>query len=258
MLKYAGAKGPDQNRPKVVALDDIITWATRPAGTTEQALYALLGEYGMGKTTTCQRVYTLLLDRRTAGEAVPLAHDFDLRKVDLAAGPGGTPRVPTLAETITDCLRNGYLHEGGLAPRYEDVLDDIDPGAVIFFDGLDEVLARLPEQQGLTLTANLLKVLPEARRRSAPPPRVLLSCRTQFFRNLREQHSHLNGEHRGGQPAAQFRALVLLPFGEAQIRAYLKAALPQADPDELLQRIAKLRVVWRARAGRCPGLATKR
>jgi nucleoside phosphorylase/uncharacterized protein YjbI with pentapeptide repeats len=231
---------PAELRPKVVALDDIVAWATRPLTNTEQPLYALLGEYGMGKTTTCQRAYMLLLNRRAAGEPVPMAHYFDLRKVDLATGTSGAPRVPTLDETITDCLRNGYLHEGGVVPRYENVLDDINQGAVIFFDGLDEVLARLPEQQGLTFTANLLKLLPEAQRRGAPAPRVLLSCRTQFFRNLREQHNHLCGEHRGGQPAAQFRALVLLPFGEPQIRAYLQAALPQAEPEQLLKLIGEV------------------
>jgi WD40 repeat protein/nucleoside phosphorylase/uncharacterized protein YjbI with pentapeptide repeats len=224
---------------KLVALDDILQWATRAVG-DEQPLYALLGEYGMGKTTTCQRAYTLLREQREQSKTGPIAHYFDLRKVELAAQDGGRTRVPTLAETITDCLRHGYLHEGGQEPRYEDVLDDIQQGAVIFFDGLDEVLARLPEQQGLNFTANLLKVLPEAKRRGAPQPRVLLSCRTQFFRNLREQHSHLSGEHRGGQPASQFRALVLLPFGDAQIRAYLQGALPQADPDVLLKQMGEV------------------
>jgi WD40 repeat protein/nucleoside phosphorylase len=225
--------------PKLVALDDILQWATRTVG-DEQPLYALLGEYGMGKTTTCQRAYTLLREQREQSKTGPIAHYFDLRKVELAAQDGGRTRVPTLAETITDCLRHGYLHEGGQEPRYEDVLDDIQQGAVIFFDGLDEVLARLPEQQGLNFTANLLKVLPEAKRRGAPVPRVLLSCRTQFFRNLREQHSHLGGEHRGGQPATQFRALVLLPFGDAQVRAYLQGALPQDDPDALLKQLGEV------------------
>jgi WD40 repeat protein/nucleoside phosphorylase/uncharacterized protein YjbI with pentapeptide repeats len=224
---------------KLVALDDILQWATRPEG-DEQPLYALLGEYGMGKTTTCQRAYTLLREQREQTKTGPIPHYFDLRKVELAAQDGGRTRVPTLAETITDCLRHGYLHEGGQEPRYEDVLDDIKQGAVIFFDGLDEVLARLPEQQGLSFTANLLKVLPEAKRCGAPQPRVLLSCRTQFFRNLREQHNHLSGEHRGGQPATQFRALVLLPFGDAQIRAYLQGALPQADPDALLKQMGEV------------------
>jgi WD40 repeat protein/nucleoside phosphorylase len=224
---------------KLVALDDILQWATRPVG-DEQPLYALLGEYGMGKTTTCQRAYTLLREQREQTKAGPIAHYFDLRKVELAAQDGGRTRVPTLAETITDCLRHGYLHEGGQEPRYEDVLDDIKQGVVIFFDGLDEVLARLPEQQGLSFTANLLKVLPEAKRRGAPVPRVLLSCRTQFFRNLREQHNHLSGEHRGGQPSSQFRALVLLPFGDAQIRAYLQGALPKSDPDALLKQMGEV------------------
>ena len=227
----------EEGRPSVVVLDDIIRWATEPQA---RPLYALLGEYGIGKTTTCQRAARDIQQRRDAGEKLPEPLYFDLRKVErLVATSSAAPgHVPTLREAIEDCLRHGYLHEGGEQPSYEDVLAVIDRGAVVFFDGLDEVLSRLGDRQGLGFTANLLKLLPEAAHREAPQPRVLLSCRTQFFRTLAEQHNHLTGEHRGAWPASQYRAVLMLPFAEAQIRAYLTAAFPDQETETLLAQIA--------------------
>ncbi|HEU4407406.1 MAG TPA: NACHT domain-containing protein [Polyangiaceae bacterium] len=236
---------PPTDRPTAVAFDDIIAWAKDP---DDRPLYALLGEYGMGKTTTCQRVAAHLRELHEKNPAVPLPLYFDLRKVErvVAASAHHPGRVPTLQESIEDCLRHGYLHEEGEPPRYDEVLEAIDEGALVIFDGLDEVLSRIGDKQGLSFTANLLKLLPEAAARAAKsgagsgerrPPRVLLSCRTQFFRNLAEQHNHFTGEHRGAQGARQYRALVLLPFGDKEIRAYLKAVFPDEDVPRLMSQI---------------------
>jgi WD40 repeat protein/nucleoside phosphorylase len=237
---------PPTDRPTAVAFDDIIAWAKDP---DDRPLYALLGEYGMGKTTTCQRVTAHLRELHEQGQAVPLPLYFDLRKVErvVAASAYQPGQVPTLQESIEDCLRHGYLQpDGGEPLRYEQVLEAIDEGALVIFDGLDEVLSRIGDKQGLSFTANLLKLLPEAAARAAKngtsagerrPPRVLLSCRTQFFRNLAEQHNHFTGEHRGAQGARQYRALVLLPFGDEEIRAYLKAVFPDEDVQQLMSQV---------------------
>ncbi|MCA0325659.1 MAG: pentapeptide repeat-containing protein [Proteobacteria bacterium] len=234
----------ESEKASLVAFDDILQWATDANG---PPLYALLGEYGMGKTTTSQRVFEHLRQQHAAGELARPALYFDLRKVERlvsasAVSPGA---VPGLQETVEDCLKNGYLSDGLQAPSYADVLATVDQGAVVIFDGLDEVLSRIQDKQGLTFTANLLRVLPDAQARrapsaTAPPPKVLLSCRSQFFRTLREQSNHLTGEHRGAQPARQYRAVVLRPFTEEQIRQYLQAALPSTDVNELMARIASI------------------
>lgn len=230
--------------PGIVAFDDILQWVEATDG---PPLYALLGEYGMGKTTTSQRVFEHIRTRFSEGQTTRPAVYFDLRKVErlVAASDTSPGQVPQLKEAIEDCLRHGYLSDGPEPPNHADVLHAIDQGAVVIFDGLDEVLSRLQDKQGLTFTANLLRVLPDARTRrrpdaTAPAPKVLLSCRTQFFRSLTEQHNHLTGEHRGAQPASQYRAVVLRPFTDDQIRDYLKAALPGADIEVLMQRIASV------------------
>lgn len=228
----------------LVAFDDILRWVNDP---DSPPLYALLGEYGMGKTTTSQRVFEHLRAQHLRGELARPALYFDLRKVErlVPASDVSAGAVPSLQETIEDCLKNGYVSDGMHTPGYADVVGSIDQGAVVIFDGLDEVLSRIQDKQGLTFTANLLRVLADAKARcpadaSVPTPKLLLSCRTQFFRSLREQNNHLTGEHRGAQPARQYRALVLRPFTEQQIRAYLQAALPEANIDQLMQRIASV------------------
>lgn len=232
-----GEPGPGE----IVAFDDLLQWQAQAEG---PPLYALLGEYGMGKTTHCQRLYAHLRAAREQGEAVRQPLYFDLRKVEnlraaTAQGPGKTP---VLREVIEDCLRQGYLHEGGEAPRYEDVLTVIDQGALVIFDGLDEVLARLADAQAASFVANLLRVLPEAAERQrggqAHPPKVLVSCRTQYFRSLLEQHRLLTGGHRGEHQAEQYRALVLCPLTEEQVSLYLQAVFPAADQNQLHQQLA--------------------
>ncbi|PXX37206.1 NACHT domain-containing protein [Undibacterium pigrum] len=241
-LEVAGHQGSQESDPrKVVAFDDILAWLSEPE---ERPIYALLGEYGMGKTTTLQRVTAHLQQQRKLNIDSPAPLYFDLRKVDtlLAASALHPGKVPTLQETISDCLRNGYLQTDGVLPNYEDVVDSIDSGALVIFDGLDEVLSRIGDKQGLSFTANLLRVLPEARERQknkaqSKPPRVLLSCRTQFFRSLAEQDNHLTGEHRGSQNQSQYRALLLQPLTEQQIRSYMMAVFPNTDIDQLMAQI---------------------
>jgi WD40 repeat protein/nucleoside phosphorylase len=222
-----------------IVFDDLLAWARDPQG---KPLYALLGDYGMGKTITSQRLAKHLRERRATGEAWPLPLYFDLRKVErlLAIGPDAPGKVPTLRETIEDCLRHGYLQTEG-EPTYADVQAAIDLGALVIFDGLDEVLSRIGEQQGLRFTANLLKIIPEAEARQAKgkaaPPKVLISCRTQFFRNLAEQNAHFTGEHRGARPADHYRAVELQGFRDEQIVAYLQAIFPEIDPQVLLAQI---------------------
>ncbi|BBB64837.1 hypothetical protein UNDYM_0584 [Undibacterium sp. YM2] len=241
-LEVAGHQGSQENDPrKVVAFDDILSWLSEPE---ERPIYALLGEYGMGKTTTLQRVTAHLRQLRSQNIDSPAPLYFDLRKVDtlLAASALHPGKVPTLQETIGDCLRNGYLQTDGVLPTYEDVVDSMDSGALVIFDGLDEVLSRIGDKQGLSFTANLLRVLPEARERQktktqSKPPRVLLSCRTQFFRSLSEQDNHLTGEHRGSQNQSQYRALLLQPLTEQQIRSYMMAVFPNTNIEQLMEQI---------------------
>ena len=92
-------------------------------------------------------------------ESLPLPLYFDLKNVQLGA------RTPTASEAIEDCLRYGWTGTEATSFGSAQVNELIDSGAVMIFDGLDEVLVRLTKYNGQVFTNQLLKYLSEARER---------------------------------------------------------------------------------------------
>lgn len=209
-------------------------------------LFALLGEYGMGKTVTCQKLAQLLDARLQKDSTQMLPLYFDLRNIT-----GLDQRVPTLRQTLEECMERGWQNaERALVPAgqppspspytLENVLCWMDAGAVVIIDGLDEVLVKLKEQDGQIFTRNLFKLLADAQQRPTLRGRLrlLLSCRSQYFRTLRDQKNHFTEQERGKFGAEAYRALVLLPLSEEQVMGYLRgAAQDGTDPETLLATI---------------------
>jgi hypothetical protein len=154
---------------------------------------------------------------------------------------------------MQECMERGWvLPEEKLA---RDTLPKrlyrwIDQGAVVIFDGLDEVLVKLDAGAGAEFCATLLSIFDiaskrqqEARQDAKILPKILISTRTQFFRTLREQRNLLTGEERGNKKAEMFQVMTLLPFNDEQVRQYLKAALPEVDIhriEDMLQSVHNL------------------
>ena len=200
--------------------DHLRTWSEDAAG---PPFLVIFGEYGMGKTTSCQVFTQSLLDRRRAGDStVRLPIYLDLRTLgDLKL------REPTLVEILDDLLLRTWQSGRADRPTAQEVIDHVQRRrAVIVFDGLDEVLVHLSERQGQALLRQLWSILPlrlhatgETRSQAG---RVLMTCRTHFFRTLREQHGYFRGEGREVVSADAYAALHLLPFSDEQIRAYFE------------------------------------
>jgi nucleoside phosphorylase len=172
-------------RQGVDAMEYLLQWIDEPGS---PPLFALLGEYGMGKTVTCQRLAEILERRRREDPTRPLPLYFDLRHVT-----GLDRRVPKLQEIIEECMARGWLESSDtLALNLENFFRWVEQGAVIIFDGLDEVLVKLKEADGQVFTNEVLRLprLVEARSHQsggrAPLPKLLISCRTQYFRTLRD------------------------------------------------------------------------
>ena len=198
---------------------------------------ALLGETGLGKTTTCKAFASKLLDRRETDPSVPLPIYFDLRHV------GGRGRDLVLNDIIELVLRESW--KGGASQRRLTAgsllhLVATEPTLVIW-DGLDEVLVHLTDNEGQRFTRQLFRILPPAPRNGERRAgRMLITCRTHYFRTLRDQQTHLGGEDRDNIRAEDYRALLLLPFTTGQIRTYLEATLPDRDPEDVMQVIASV------------------
>jgi WD40 repeat protein/nucleoside phosphorylase len=234
----------------VNAFELLLRWAAAADGS---AYFALLGEYGMGKTVLCQRLCQHLEQQHERGEPVLRPLYFDLRRITGLRVQATDPhsgdqiwrdRVPTLDETLAECVQRGWLPAAdAAAPSVAQVKQWVQQGALVIFDGLDEVLVHLSEANGLQYTHQLLMLLRlpgEGAAPAAPKSKLLVSCRSHFFKSLAHQRSALTERGRSHLDAQRFEALLLLPFSEAQVADYLRSALPSLD---LEQAMATLRAV---------------
>ncbi len=203
--------------PALPAVTRLVDWATAKEPGAPR-LCALLGDVGMGKTTTAKLFTQKLLNRRARGTACPLPILFDLRDV----------RINGLAEAMTlDHILDGMLDAGrpaGVPPdrlTADVVRRRLGQGdAVVVFDGLDEVLVHLSPHDQQLFTRQLWRAVGES-----SGARMLLTCRTQYFRTIREQITFFTGEGLHGLRGEDYLALLMLPFREEQVREYLAANL---------------------------------
>jgi WD40 repeat protein len=216
------------------ALQFLTEWIEDPQG---PPYCALLGETGMGKTTTCKAFAQNLLERRDQSGPVPLPIYLDLRHV------GGSGKSLVLEEILALILKRSW--RGG--PRQtqltaSDVLDLVTAQkTLVIWDGLDEVLVHLTDSDGQLFTRQLFRILPPAPRNRRRPGHMLITCRTHYFRTLRDQQTHLRGEDRDNIREQDYRApFLLLPFTPAQIRQYIQATLPNENPDRVMEVLASV------------------
>ena len=225
------------------ALKFLLDWVGDPQG---QSYCALLGEYGMGKTTTSMAFAQVLLEARRksplrAAIGNPLPIYLDLR--NLGESAKSEPPLTTIIDRILQkSWRSG---QDDISLTATEVIRLVQQdGAVVIFDGLDEVLVHLSPAAGQRFTREIFRILPPSlmpRRRDPDTPgspgRVLVTCRTHYFRTLRDQKTHLTAENRDDVQADDYRAFVLLPFTDGQIHAYLEQALKGVDISKVMQTI---------------------
>ncbi len=226
-------KGEDHEQGLRV-MDALREWASNDSS---PEFFALLGEYGMGKTTTCLRLYQELRRKRDAGEPAREPLLFNLKEVSVAGD-----RAPALEETLQECMERGWIGYRKGELDLDRILDIMAEGAVVMFDGLDETLVKLTQSAGQTFTNGLLRLRDDYRQRrpNAKPARILVSCRTHYFRSLQEQRSHFSEQDRGTRNAADVLTMELLPFTDRQVRDYLHRALPDEDVDKLVEMIGSV------------------
>ncbi|MES2207595.1 MAG: pentapeptide repeat-containing protein [Pseudomonadota bacterium] len=218
------------------ALDFLENWVTK----SQQPFCALLGEYGMGKTTACMLLTQILLKKRKDNPLLPLPIYLDLRQIG-KKDHFDEISLPALIDMLLLHSVHGGVSENALSAK--DVIHLVQQeGALIIFDGLDEVLVHMSTMAGQRFTRKLLSIAPIKKIKGSERDasgiqkmgRILLTCRTHYFRTMREQKTHFLMEDRGGITADDYSAFILLPFTDSQIREYLTYAVPNFDIDALL------------------------
>ena len=214
-------------------VDAMLDWVANP---TEPRLFALLGEYGMGKTVSCQRFIRELAERRKASPTLPMPLYFNLKNVADAR------LADNLEDLVVTCMRDDWLPKHSPQHTWQAFTSWLTAGpCVVIFDGLDEMLVKLDDSQGSLFLNRLLGTLHLLDGEGANQRiRLVLSCRTQYFRTLLDQRSFFLGKDRQDLRADSYRAMTLLPLGDDQIRRYLETALPGSDITHIMELVASV------------------
>ncbi len=204
-------------------------------GQTEGTFLALLGDFGSGKTSFCRRLAAELAQgaKEKLGDVrAPIL--IDLRE-------GGSTTV-TLESLLTQHFQR--LSSQPFNPQALLHLNR-EGHLLLIFDGFDETIAYSEPTRYLE---NLRQILRAAEGKA----KVLLTCRTHYFRDQPEALKRLGTspemvstqgatklyEEIQDRPGAQVG--YVLEFREEQIREYLRKALPPpADPEEFRERIRR-------------------
>ena len=225
--------GPFNSRTagSFLAVERLVEWSCS-LEKNDSHLCALLGDLGIGKTTTSILLTRKLLELRKSDRQLPLPIYFDLSDL--------SPKTLTDFGLRTVLAR--LLSASTASPaKVDDLLDTIrSENTLVIFDGLDEILVHLSPGDGQRLTRSLLEVLTLAesnKEKSASRTRLLLSCRTQYFRNIKEELAFFDGQGRERVRGEDYIVFTLLPFTEDQIREYLARNIPDSDPEQIFEMI---------------------
>ena len=212
-----------------------VAWA-RGETTGASQLCALLGDVGAGKTTTSILLTRKLLELRHAGEDVPLPIFFDLRNLSMSNAL--SDGIDVSLQTILARLLASSTESAISVEQFKDAVRT--ERTLIIIDSLDEVLVHLEPGDGHRLIRSLLDILTLTAHgddRGNPRTRLLLACRTQYFRSVEEKFSFFDTQRRHRVRGSAYTVFTLLPFDEKQIRDYLHANLKDENTDQLLLTI---------------------
>jgi WD40 repeat protein len=237
-LERGGAAGSQPRDESIDAVKYLQAWAIDPDA---PPFFALLGDVGIGKTTTCRLLTLRMLEARNGDPAAPLPIYLDLRRFSW----DGSTRF-SLDSILDEVLRKSFHAGTSPLPSPRDVIEHVQrQGAVVLFDGLDEVIVHMPPKLGQDFIRELWRILPPTARKSEGASverrgKLLISCRSHYFRRVWEQNTMLFGEEREGLRSSDYRALVLLPFDSAQVEEYLRHNVAGLDVERALALIRSI------------------
>ena len=231
-----------EKRINVEVQEGLKDWLNSP----DLPFMALLGDYGMGKTTSCRLLHKNLKEDDKSTPRYPNMENhyfFDLRDFPAGYKEELNPHAkPTLAEIITACLHVHGRDPANTEAFIREIQNNLRRNrALVIFDGLDEVLVYLNPVSVDAFIQQLLGILPRSSQNmgeeGAPAflGKLLLSCRTHFFPTLKSQAQTLYRRNRGAIRSKDWTSLLLLPFKEEQIREYFTRHFPEKDPESFIQ-----------------------
>uniref|UniRef100_UPI00158EDCD3 NACHT and WD40 repeat domain-containing protein n=1 Tax=Schaalia sp. Marseille-Q2122 TaxID=2736604 RepID=UPI00158EDCD3 len=209
----------------VQAVPTLLEWSKNRAESSPR-FAALLGNVGMGKSTALKQLTLQLLDAREQDASLPLPVLFDLRELN---GRSVDDMGPS---ELLDALMKRTHVRGGTASG-DEVLEVAAQGnCVLLFDGLDEALVHLTEQQGQRLIQRLWQIAGDN-----PTTKLAISCRTHYFRTLRDEVSTFLSQGRESVNEEDYLVLHMLPFTQEQVREYIASNVGAGRVDSIMAMI---------------------
>ena len=240
----------DKNNPdereaaenSIPALPYLEDWAKDPAA--KHRVLAILGGFGMGKTVIVQRLADKLF--RDGNGPTPIYLDF--RRLIPTANPG----QPIRSE-LSDIILQTIGGEAAKRINAEKLIAMIrSEPCVVILDGLDEIGNRIGRDHAAALYRQLLELIPRAAWQAdsqnegtpdweACPTRLIITCRTHFFRSLAEEQSTFALSDRGDRRLrASIHTLHMAPLTMEAIEELFIKSLGEEEGQRTLQTIQKI------------------
>lgn len=183
-----------------------VTWIKEWVNKPGEVQITLLGDFGAGKSTLCKRVVAELAAdwlEAPAKSRIPLY--IPLNKL-------------TAGGTVESLLTDSLVNDLGVNINYAtfEVLNR--SGAfVVVLDGFDEI-------SGLIDEASVLSTFRQLDRLVAARAKIIVSCRTHFFKDNKQIHSVHAGSALYGavDSKAGYQLIYVKPFNVKQIKQYLE------------------------------------
>lgn len=228
---------PNQVSGSVDIVDYMVNWANQRDGQAERIFY-LLGDFGAGKSTSCQMLTQTLMKQYNDNANNTLPIYLDLKKLLQAFNNDEIAKAPIAILLETMLRHTGITHT---KVNGEDIVKYIlEKPCLLIFDGFDEIGQKLDKQQQSALLTSLLNIFPnevyqsdllrlagkQQANQNVIQSRILISCRTHFFRDNAEQQAFVQLQYRHDisqtiENIKNYQLFYLLPFSKQQIENYL-------------------------------------
>jgi hypothetical protein len=201
-----------------------------------KSLLALLGDYGTGKTSHAQQLTRILNGQSTNTEKPtnsPHAVMVDLALLAGAERLNELSLVELLVLSLKKQRTDGFRHE-----EAKELIRRVRQGEIVLiYDGFDELIKTTRDKLHGVLQQLLFVLQPEAKEGELSKAKVMLSCRTHYFRDAHEQLAFFDTRARGQTKRGDYLCLTLMPWTTENVKTYLSKHLDASDTSSLLNII---------------------
>ena len=246
-----------QNENRIDIIEELTEWAYSNKSKTKRVT-ALLGDFGFGKTISCNLLAHKLgkeYNKKEDSEKRILPIYLDLKALLVNFKNNLDQPVEYLLETMINKTGDDKI-EG------KQVIDYIrNHPTLVIFDGFDEIGQKLDKAQQQNIYHKLLDVIPntiyqqdlkrleQAHKNPEDPQtdlidnnfpsRILISCRTHFFNRMESEISFLNGNQRHaiGEQIKQVNNIqryYMAPFKKEAIEHFINNVLGEEEGKKAL------------------------